>query len=153
MKARGGTLAAAVDGLEQALASDPAGREQDWAVRVGRALGGLEQAARGHGRALAAAGGLPVEVDRPLLPSPTVDRRSGELRRELEGALGEAKALRAKVAGAARRAAGAAPEAGGAEFGVFCRRARRLLGALRRYEVEETDLLQDSITTDLGAGD
>jgi hypothetical protein len=166
MNARKKTLVAAVDGLERALATDAVGREKDWAARVGQALGRLEQAVRDHDRALAASGGRLVEVDRPLLPSPTVDRRTEELRRELDGVLKEAQALRARVMGAAQGAAGGvnpsglagarevAPEAGAAaDFGVFCQRARHLLEALHHYEEQETDLVQHSVTTDIGAGD
>jgi hypothetical protein len=163
MKARKKTLEAAVTGLERALATDAG---PDWAGRVGQALDRLEQAVREHNQALAATDGRLVEVDRPLLPSPTVDRRTEELRRDLDGFLEEAKALRGQVRGAAPGAglgvgaagqAGArevAPEAGAAaDFGVFCQRARRLLEALHHFEEEETDLVQDSVTTDIGAGD
>jgi hypothetical protein len=159
-------LEAAADGLERALAEEVGGREQAWAGNVDGALAAVEEAVREHAAALEGPDGRLVEVDRDLLPSPTVTRRAAHLRQELDGFLKEAQALRSKVPGAVQTSgvsanpqnlAGAlevAPEAGAApDRGVFHQRARRLLEGLRRYPKEEGEVILDGITPDIGAGD
>jgi hypothetical protein len=154
------------DGLERALGGDAPGREQDWIGGVDRALAAVEEAVRRRAAALRTPDGQLVEVDRPRLPSPAVDRRIEQLERELQQVLERAKALRDQVRGAAEgigleqppeEAAGAlsvAPEAGAvAALGVFRQQARDLVEALRHLEREEADLVLDSITPDIGAGD
>jgi hypothetical protein len=57
----------------------------------------------------------------------------------------------------AATAAGAlevAPEAGDvADYGAFCARAEQLLKGFEHFDEEEAELIQESVTMDLGAGD
>jgi hypothetical protein len=46
-----------------------------------------------------------------------------------------------------------ASDAGIPDFGTLRSRAEELAAALRQHRKQETDLVQESITTDLGAGD
>jgi hypothetical protein len=154
------------DGLERALGEGAPGREQDWIGGADRALAAVEEAVRRRVEALRTPDGQLVDVDRPRLPSPAVDRRTDGLERELRQVLERAQTLRGQVRGAAEgigleqppeEAAGAlsvAPEAGAvAALGVFRQQARALAEALRRLEQQEADLVLDSITPDIGAGD
>jgi hypothetical protein len=156
-------LVQAMQGLKQALGSNGVG-QKDWAERVGGALAAVEEAVRRHRDTLEDDEGRVVDVNTPLNPSPVVKRRADGLRRELDGFLEEARALRGKVrdlhAGHAAdptTLAGSlsvAPEGGDLpDFAVFWQRARDLLVGLGHFEEQEADLIQQSITLDLGAGD
>jgi hypothetical protein len=156
-------LVQAIRGLKQALGSNGVGAK-DWAGRVDEALAAVEQAVRQHRDTLEDEEGRVVDVNTPLNPSPVVKRRADGLRAELDGFLTEAQALRVKVRGVHSSAvadpqtvAGAlpvAPEAGALpDFGAFWQRARDLLEGLGHFEEEEADLIQYSVTLDLGAGD
>jgi hypothetical protein len=153
------------DDLERALGNGP-GRELDWARAADRALAAVEEAARLRAEALRTPDGHLIDLDRPLLPSPVVDRRTDTLERQLQQVLEQAGSLRRQVRGAAEgvgmdqdpaEAAGAlsvAPEAGAvADLGVFRQHAHELAKALRQIEQEEADLVLDSVTPDIGAGD
>jgi hypothetical protein len=150
-------------GLKQALGSPGVG-EKDWAERVEEALAAVEQAVAQHRDTLEDAEGRLVDVNTPLNPSPVVKRRADELRAELDGFWQEARELREKVrslpkanAADVQSLAGALPVAPEAaelpDFGVFWQRARDLLKGLGHFEEEEADLIQYSVTLDLGAGD
>ncbi|HWG46614.1 MAG TPA: hypothetical protein VN688_27880 [Gemmataceae bacterium] len=159
------SLANAAKALKRVLAEDAAGREKEWTERMGQALSALEQSVRRHHANLEDAEGRVVNVESSLNPSPTVARRADQLRDELDNLLQEAHALHGKLQGihpsTARMdpstAAGAlavAPEAGDvADFGVFCERVEHLLDGFEHYDEEESELIQESITMDLGAGD
>jgi hypothetical protein len=160
------SLTSVAEALERALGQDTAGREQDWIAGVDGALGAVEKAVRARAGSLLSPDGHLVEIDRPRLPSPAVDRRTEELERELHLILERAESLRRQVRGAAEgvgmdqnpaEVAGAlsvAPETGAvAALGVFRQQAGELADALRRLEHQEVDLVLDSITPDLGAGD
>jgi predicted nucleic acid-binding Zn-ribbon protein len=165
MLANKDSLAKAVNGLKCALAGDAAGREKNWTARVDQALAAFEQAVWQHRADLSDAEGRVVDVETSLNPSPTVARRADELRQALAALLEEATALRARLkdiqpsqeAPEPTTAAGAlpvAPEAADlSDFGVFCARAEQLLQRFEHYDQEEAELIQESITMDLGAGD
>jgi hypothetical protein len=88
-----------------------------------------------------------ADLDRPLIPSPGVDRHTADLRRELEELLKETASLRARVRGAA-------PGDGHAvDLTSFRDRVARLVEALGRYEEKEVALIQQAVCTDIGAGD
>jgi hypothetical protein len=153
-----------VEGLKQALAGDAAGAGDNWAGRVGQALDAIEKALRRHRDTLKDDEGRLVDVDTSLNPSPTVDRRAEGLRQELDTFLREAQALRGRLdslhAAAPKDAstlAGAlpvAPQAADlADFGAFCVRAERLVEGLGQFDRAEAELIQESVTLDLGAGD
>lgn len=156
-------LVQAMQGLKQALGSNGVG-QHDWAERVGHALADVEEAVRQHRDALEDEEGRVVDVNTALNPSPVVKRRADGLRDELDRFAEEARELRTKVgevhASAAadpKTLAGALPVAPAAgevpDFGVFWQRARDLLKGLGDFEEAEADLIQYSVTLDLGAGD
>jgi hypothetical protein len=166
MAANQDPIVRAADALERAAAADSAGRDRDWIDTVDRALAAVEQAVRQRAEVLREPDGQLLDVDRPRVPSPAVDRRTEGLERELHQFLDEVQALRSQVRGAAEglgmaiapdELAGAlpvAPEAGAAaDLAVFRQHARRLAEEVRRFEREETDLILDAVNTDIGAGD
>jgi hypothetical protein len=135
-------LVSAVADLEQALAnrsSRAAGRNQ----RLDQALAALEQAVRRHREALDPGDGRVVDVESPRLPSPTVTRQLGALHRELDQLLRDAGALRDRLSGGAAAA----------DVGPLRTQVRQLLQSLGRYNEDEARVIQDSVNTDIGAGD
>lgn len=145
MSAQKDLLMGATEELRQALGEDTAGG-RGWGERVARALAGVERALRQRaGEPLSAEEPL-ADADRPLLPSPGVERRADELQHEAADLLREARALRGEVS-AGR---GGDPAAGA---GTLAERLGRLVQALARHEQGEIDLVQESITLDIGAGD
>jgi hypothetical protein len=165
MSAQKGSLAKAVEDLRQILNRQTPGREAEWVRRMGDALVKVEQAAAQHRARLKDEQGRVVAVDTPLNPSPTVDRRADELRQELDDLVQEARRLKGKLSslhpvsaeidpGTAAGALPVAPEtADVADFSVFCERVERLLQGFEHFDEAESDLIQESITLDLGAGD
>jgi len=159
------SFARAVDGLKQVLAGDVAGQGGAWVRRVDQALSAVERAVRQHRATLRDAEGRVVDVDSSLNPSPGVARRADGLSQELDSLLIEAQVLRTKLKGVhpssgvtdpstAAVSLPVAPEVGDrTDFSVFCQRAERLVERLGRYEEEEAQLILDSVTMDLGAGD
>jgi hypothetical protein len=155
-------LLTAAERLERALTGEAPGRERDWAGDVDDALAGLEQAVRQRAATLVSRDGSVVKVDRPRLPSPTVDRQAADLRQELEGMLERLTTLRLQVQGAAQVFGGAAIPAGLPatpracaipDFGALRQQAQELVEAVRRYEEETARMLLESVNTDIGAGD
>ena len=158
------SLTKAVEELKRVLREDIPGRESAWSRRLDEALARVEQAASQHRACLKDDQGRVVDVDTPLNPSPTVARRSDELRQELDALLREAGRLRGKLATLhpdpnldPQTAAGAlpvAPEAADvADYGVFCERVETLLQRFEHFDADESELIQESVTLDLGAGD
>lgn len=159
-------LLKAVGELEALLATDSAARPNDWTERVDRSLAAVEQAVQQRLAVLKSSPGEPVQVDRPRLPSPAVERGQADLQGLLYDLLREAKTLRTQARGATpapgtpadpANLAGAlpvAPEAGAvADYGVFLQHARELVEALLHYEAEEARLILESVNMDIGAGD
>jgi hypothetical protein len=142
MSAQKDLLIEATEELRQALGQEAAGG-QERGQRVARALAGVERALRQRaGEPLSAEEPL-ADSDRPLLPSPGVERRAEGLRHEAGDLLREVRALRGEVsAGRGDPAAGPLAE-----------RLGQLVHALAHHEQGEIDLVQESITTDIGAGD
>ncbi len=166
MATNSASLLTAVEGLERALADNAAGRPRDWTDRVQRALAEIEKAVRDHLATLESPEGCVVDVDRPMVPSPVVARKTAQLHQELEGFLQEIRTLRREAPAAAEGCgstvspqglAGAldvAPELGAVpDYGVFCQKARALVTAVEQYEEEEARLILESVTPDVGAGD
>jgi hypothetical protein len=131
-------LVEAVRGLEQALAGGG-----DLPRRLGPALVAVEQAVRQHERVLDADGPRVVDIESPRIPSPIVTREVGKLHGELEELLGEARALRDRLSGG-----GPAPDPA-----RLRERVRRLLEALARFDEQEARVIQETVNTDIGAGD
>jgi hypothetical protein len=137
------SLVAAVADLEQALTSRGAGSEADQDRRLEQALAAHERAVREHSRALGSDDGRVVDIESPRLPSPTVARQMGVLHRELDQLLREISTLRDKLSRAM------APS----DVGPLHTQVRRLVESLGRYNEDEARVIQDSVNTDIGAGD
>src|SRR5262245_11628271 len=133
MTAKYDTLTEAVDRLECELA-EAARWAREWAGRVDQELGGVERAIRQHAGEHAPHGAPAPGIDRPLIPSPGLARRTAGLRRDLEGLLNETGALRAKVQRIAQSPGAQLVTEAIANVGVLSQRARRLAAALESYE-------------------
>ena len=156
-------LLPAIEQLEPAFAEPVAGRERDWAARVAQALTAAEAALRRHAAEAKNPDGLFAEVD---LTRPSLTRQVSALRREHTDLVDQVRALRDDVRQAALTftppaeqvvRASALPEparsSGIPDFGALRKRGADLVAALRQHRELETDLVQESVTTDLGAGD
>lgn len=159
------TLIEARTELQNVLAERTAGSDRAWLDRVEPCLARLEQAARQHLANLGDDGENAGNGESSLQPSPKVARRTEALRQELEALRQEAATLRGQaqtvhpVAAPSnpRTAAGAlsvAPEAAEiADFGVFYERLEQMLHDFEHFDEDETDMIQESVNLDLGAGD
>lgn len=163
MPANKSSLGRAVEALRKVLHARR--QDKDWPRRVDESLERIEQSACRHRVKLEEDEGRAVDVDTSLNPSPTVARRTEELCRDLDALLHEARSLRdgartlhpvaadinpVTTAGALP----VAPEAADvADFGVFCERVEHLVEGFEHFDEEERDLIQESVTLDLGAGD
>jgi hypothetical protein len=143
MAVQRGNLADAVSELERALADNGPDRDR----LLADALANLEEAARAHALEMDPHHGQLVDVDRPLLPSPGVTRQVSGLRQELGELVADAAILRDRLTGAG---GGANPAE---DYSSMRDRARKLAEDLERFNEQEARLIQDSVTTDLGAGD
>lgn len=156
-------LAAPLEGFEQALADGAAGRERDWAEGVCRALATLEGAMWQHTVEADASNGLFAEVD---LTRPTLARQVGVLRQEHSDFLQHASALQLQLQRAAsafqsRRETFALssplpepqPLSTVPDFGALRQSGEQFAAGLRHHRETETDLLLETVTTDIGVGD
>jgi hypothetical protein len=135
-------LLQAIERLERALAEEPAGRQQAWAREADQALAAAEQALGQESAEAGSPGGLFKAVD---MTRPALVRRVDELRRLLSQEVGEAHELRDQV----KEAAGTvAPD-----LATLRRHLQEFALTLRRLKEGEIDVVQESVTTDLGAGD
>jgi len=125
-----------LDQLEDAVAADAGGQERRWAEGVATALARVEQALAGHVGEAEAPGGMFAEVDQKR---PSLVRQVGELRREHVAFPDQARALRDRLR--------AGTDA------TLREDFRQFAAALRRHREVENDLVQESVTTDYGAGD
>lgn len=147
------TLVRSLDHLHQALAADSAGCEREWAQAVGDALAGLEAALRQHRKAARRPDGPLAEVDQTR---PTLARQADELRSDHDEFLRQLIALRELV----RQAAQASPAdssrrsgGGRVEVSAIREQAEQILAGLQKNWHEETNLVLESVNTDIGAGD
>jgi hypothetical protein len=163
MRSRNDILQAPLDRLEHALAAPAAGRERHWASRLAAVLGAVGQAWLAHTALSESADGVFTEVD---LTRPSLVRQVGALCRQHGELLARTAALQREAQAAARAftlpalsRAAAYPPADGVgpqevpDFGRLRRQAEQLLQALRRHQEDETDLVLESVTTDIGVGD
>jgi hypothetical protein len=165
MPAEKWSLGKAVNGLKQVLSGDALDRPEAWVRRMGHALNTLEQSVRQHRATLSDDEGRVVEVDSSLNPSPGMARRVDELGKDLDNLLDEVQALRRKLntvhpsAGVedpstASRSLPVAPDIGdGTDLSVFRERAEQLMEWVGNFSKEEAQLIEDSVTMDLGVGD
>jgi hypothetical protein len=165
MAAKISSLVEAVSALKNVLSERATASETSGLRQMDSYLARIERAAQQHRRKLGEGNEEMVNVDTPLTSSPTVARRTDALRQELDALVQEATRLRRQaqtvhpVATAVNpaTAAGAlpvSPEAADvADLGVFYERLEQLLDRFEHFEEDETELIQDSVTLDLGAGD
>jgi hypothetical protein len=153
------TMQLQLDRLESALAEEVTGRERPWSEQLGDRVNAVAQALRQHKDSTEAPGGLLAGSDLTRL-----SRRVGELCQEHREFLQDLVVLREGLLQAAqafqqdpRSPATVVPIPGkvGAvpDFGALRREAQDLLAALRKHTHEETDLVLEGVTTDIGAGD
>jgi len=153
-----GNLGQRLRRLERALGSDAAGRECEWAQRVSEALHALLQSLRRHAAEADSQDGPLTEVDQTR---PTLARQVTELRRQHADLLAQTVELCRQVRSARQTFGPAdcsdlpAPALPSAipDFGALRKQANQLLAGVRRHEERETDLVQESVTTDIGVGD
>jgi hypothetical protein len=149
-------LRSAIEGLQRALTAVAPGKEASWADGVALALGAIERQLRQHAGASSAEVGPLAEVD---LTRPTLARQTDALRCEESDVIRQVRSLRAAVHAAAQAfqlPAAAAPRAEAAaipDFGSFRRQGQELADHLEKIENAETDLVLESINTDIGVGD
>jgi hypothetical protein len=163
MPSRKDILQAPLDRLEHVLGVPATGRERQWASRLAAALGAVGQGWLAHTAESESADGVFTEVD---LTRPSLVRQVGALCREHGDLLARTTALQREAQSAAcaftfpalSRAAGYPPGGSGGpreipDFGLLRQQAEQLLRALRRHQEDETDLVLESVTTDIGVGD
>jgi hypothetical protein len=149
-------LALSLDRLRQALAADVPGHQREWSKRVGDALARVETALRQHRAVAKAPDGLLAQVDETR---PTLARQADELRSDHDDFLVQVRALREQVrrtveAFTTSAALSAKTRAGGvADFGAIRRHADQLLSGLQQNKDAETQLVLESVNTDIGVGD
>jgi hypothetical protein len=139
-------LHGATEELRKATAenSTPGGR--DWGERLRLALVGIERGLwESIGESLNDDDPSSTQ-DQPLLPSPGVERKEEGLRNETRDLIRQVRMLRAELASGQGNPTGAGA-------GAFAERIRQLVRDLKRHDRGEIDLLQESITPDIGAGD
>jgi hypothetical protein len=153
-------LLVSTDTLEEALASKHTGRESEWARGVSQALESVDEGLQAHLTETADAKQLiPGAESGEKEPSPTQERRVEELRKEVGDCLERVHALQDDVKNAFEvfRPANGSP-AGSApswipDFGQIRVRGEQLILAVMEYMRNETNLVLDAVTTDIGVGD
>jgi hypothetical protein len=155
-------LIPAIEKLEKTAADPVAGRELEWGTQVALALDELSVALRRHKTDCEERGGMFSEVD---LERPTLSRQVANLRQAHDDLLTRIADLKAGAQQAAQTFAhtrqapptGDLPPPSGdvhlVDFDALRQAVRDLAEALRSHWKQETDLIQESVTTDLGAGD
>jgi hypothetical protein len=130
-------LAASRDRLSAAMARCGAGYEGQCAAAVRHALAGVE---RGLRRRIALAGA-------PDGPCPDIDCTRATLARQADGLHQRRGDLLAQTVALGEGVAV------GADLGALRRAAEELLVGLQEIETTQTDLVLESVNTDLGVGD
>jgi hypothetical protein len=165
MPAEKRSLTRAIENLKRIANASTAGRSPDWKERMDQALIVVEQAIGRHNATLSDDKGCVVDVDSSLNPSPVVARRADDLHHDLDDLQHQVRTLRQLLPSVhlapadidSTTAAGAlpvAPEAADlADFGVFCERLKHVIEGFEQFDEQEADLIQHSVTLDLGAGD
>jgi len=151
------------DRLADTLTAHAPGRERDWAENIEGAIGGLEQALRQHCSATEAPDGMFTDVD---LTRPTLVRQVNELRQEHCQLLEQARELQRQVRNALQAfqsspaqngepnpLPAAMPAVTVPDFGAIRQDGEKLVAALKHHHEEETKLVLESVSTDIGVGD
>jgi len=147
-------LALSLDQLQQTLAADDSGREQQWAEAVGYALARLEDALRKHRAAARRSDGPLAEVDQTR---PTLARQADDLRSDYDEFLSQIPALREQIQHSAQAFApssGRPTEIGRVmDIRAIREQSQEILAGLQKDRQAETNLVLESVNTDIGAGD
>src|SRR5438105_3451231 len=161
-------VALAAERLECALAAEVPGHEQDWTMRTHLALLGLENALRGHKSATEGQNGMFASLNE-LAPEtlPTLDRQLqklcedhkdflstvGSLREEAQNALQAFQPRLDKPGSSGPHFSKPSSPASVPDFGAIRQQGTQLVEALRKHQENETKLLLETATTDVGVGD
>jgi hypothetical protein len=135
-------LISAMDRLRQALAADLS--EQRGIETLRLALFVVDNALRQHMKSAEVPDGLFAAVDETR---PTLGRQVNELSIEYSDLLGQVLNLQTELPSAAPG------RVKSPNLAVLRQQAEQLLTALEKVEEAETDLIQESVTTDIGVGD
>jgi hypothetical protein len=162
-RVRDNGLVASIDRFARALAENVPGREREWATAVKDALGVLETALHQHLVTARVPDGIFAEVDDTR---PTLARQTEELCQAYDKLLEQCSALlketqRATEAfssppdpiGTTAPCTGRSCAAGVVDFGAIRQQGENLLASLRQNKDAETQLILESINTDIGVGD
>jgi len=140
-------LATATTNLQLAVSANLTHGARDWALRVDRALNSVEQVLHREDDALDSADGVVADVGGDLATSAGVGRRLRRLRRCQGDLRTEAKVIRRMLEVSVRE--GVTPET----CDNLRRRVALWIDAVWHQEQEETSLIYECVTTDIGAGD
>ncbi len=147
-------LALSLDQLQQTLAIDDTGREQQWAEAVGYALSRLEAALRKHRAAVHRPDGPLAEVDQTR---PTLARQADDLRSDYDDSLRQLLDLRERIQCSAEALApsnGLSARVGEImDVNAIREQAEEIWSGLQKDRQAETNLVLESVNTDIGAGD
>jgi hypothetical protein len=158
----------AAEEVECALHADVPGREREWSVCVKDAVLNLEQALRLHRASTEGQDGMFASMnDLSSETTPTRDRQLQKFCVEHEQFMDAATAIRGDVEKAIHAfqpsdergkdvlKAFAAPAAAASvpDFGSIRQRGAQLVETLRKHKEDETKVLQETVTTDVGVGD
>ena len=156
-RAREDFLLDPIEQLTKALLANAPGRERDWAERLNQAVDGMQRALLQHNAAAESPDGMFTEVD---LTRPTLLRRMNQLRQEHKMLLEQAQAFQGQVQNALQafqpsadtlpRPAAVCPVP---DFGIIRRDGEHLVAVLQRHREEETKLVLESVTTEIGVCD
>jgi hypothetical protein len=144
------------ESLSRALEADVPGRELDWAEAAEQALDRLELALKQHRAAANAPDGLLAEVDETR---PTLARSAEGLRAEHDQFLAKIAAFHEEVKQAAEAfrpgpsSSARTAVASLVDFTALRRRGQEILANVQKHRQAETNLVLDSVNTDIGTGD
>jgi hypothetical protein len=131
--------------LGEALLGNAMGRERRWATSLDTALADIEIALRNHLAAEKDSGGTLAEVDDTR---PSIARQADHLRNQQGELLTAVMTLRTR---AQRLLQERAPRT--VDLMAIRQETEQLLDRLRQHKEAETDLVQESVLTDIGVGD
>jgi hypothetical protein len=151
MKTQTKPLSLVLADLQRAIDADRSGWGSAWAEQLEQALGAVEWSVHREDASLDAPGGGVVGVNSGQSFSPGLDRKVRQLHDDLNALLTETQELRHRLSQALDRT----PQGrlSPRDFDELYNRAVALAETLKRCEQEQTRLILENVTTDIGAGD
>jgi hypothetical protein len=153
-------LLASTDNFEHALSAKHPGREREWAQEVNQALLSIDKGLHIHLEETEDPTQLiPMAEFGEKEPSPTQERRVEELRKEVIDCLERVHSLQRdlqNVLDVFKPDNGSPAGSGGStipDFGQIRGRGEQLIVAVAEYMLDETNVVLDAVTTDIGVGD